>query len=122
MANSPKAKRLFLVFLVVVAFFYAYVSYDYIRVSMNDRKLEDYALYVVEMAGDQHRSSKDVRDLILMKAEEFGLPLRDEQITITGSGVSLKVSYSYGVDIDVPLLQRILYRKSFQHDLEFHQR
>ncbi len=38
MATGPHIKRLVLLSWILVAVFYFYLSYDYIRVSMNDRK------------------------------------------------------------------------------------
>ena len=119
MAGAPTAKRLVLLVWILVAFFYFYLSWDYIRANMNDKQFGDYLQYVVQIAGPEYRPSKEIRALILVKAEELSLPIRGEQITILGGGDSLKVSVSYDVDIDIPLLQRQIYSKKFEHFVRY---
>jgi hypothetical protein len=115
MAASPGVKRLVFLVWLMVAFFYFYLSYDYIRASMADRKFADYLQYVVQIAGTDNRPSKEIRALILVKAQELSLPIRGEQITILGGGQSLNVSVDYDVDIEVPLIQHQIYTKKFEH-------
>jgi hypothetical protein len=115
MASGPNLKRLVFLLWLTVAFFYFYLSYDYIRASMADKKFADYLQYVVQIAGTDNRPSKEIRALILVKAQELSLPIRGEQITILGGGQSLNVSVDYDVDIEVPLLQRQIYTKRFEH-------
>ncbi len=114
-AAAPGVKRLVLLVWVLVAFFYFYLSYDYIRANMNDRQFADYLQYVVQIAGGENRPAKEIRALILVKAEELSLPIRGEQITILGGGDSLNVSVNYDVDIEIPLLQHQIYTKKFEH-------
>ena|SRR2546421_11891870 len=114
-AATPGVKRLVLLVWILVAFFYFYLSYDYIRANMNDRQFADYLQYVVQIAGGENRPAKEIRALILVKAEELSLPIRGEQITIRGGGDSLNVSVNYDVDIEIPLLQRQIYTKKFEH-------
>jgi len=114
-APAPGVKRLVLLVWILVAFFYFYLSYDYIRANMNDRQFADYLQYVVQIAGLENRPAKEIRALILVKAEELSLPVRGEQITILGGGNTLNVSVNYDVDIDIPLLQRQIYTKKFEH-------
>ena len=116
----PQARRLVLLVWILVLFFYFYLSYDYIRVSMNDGKLESYLDYVVELAGRENRPAKEVRTLILVKAEELGLPIRGEQIEILGGGQTLRVALAYDVDIEIPVFERVLYRKTFIHKANYH--
>jgi hypothetical protein len=114
-AATPGVKRLALFVWLLVAFFYFYLSYDYIRANMNDKQFADYLQYVVQIAGGENRPAKEIRALILVKAEELSLPIRGEQITILGGGNTLNVSVNYDVDIDIPLLQRQIYTKKFEH-------
>ena len=114
-AATPGRKRLVLLVWILVAFFYFYLSYNYIRANMNDRQFADYLQYVVQIAGGENRPAKEIRALILVKAEELSLPIRGEQITIRGGGDSLNVSVNYDVDIEIPLLQRQIYTKKFEH-------
>jgi hypothetical protein len=115
MAAGPNIKRLVLLVWLLVAFFYFYLSYDYIKATMNDRQFVDYLQYVVQIAGGENRPAKEIRALILVKAEELSLPIRGEQITILGGGNSLNVSVNYDIDIEIPLIQRQIYTKRFEH-------
>ena len=104
---------------VLVAIFYFYLSYDYVRVTMNDRQFSDYLQYVVQIAGTERRPAKEIRALILVKAQQLSLPVNGEQISILGGGDSLNVAVDYDVDIDIPLLQRQIYAKHFEHKVKY---
>jgi hypothetical protein len=117
----PRLRRLVLLVWVLVIIFYVYLSYDFISAQMQDGKLAAYLDYVVQLAGNQNRPTKEVRALILVKAEELGLPIQGDQIQISGGGPTLKVSLSYGVDIEFPVFERVLYHKNFEHNVAYHQ-
>jgi hypothetical protein len=118
-ATSVTAKRVVLLLWVLVAFFYFYLSYDYIRVTMSDRQFEDYLQYVVQIAGNEQRPAKEIRELLLVKAEELSLPVNGNGITVMGGGDSLNVGVNYDVDIDIPLIQRQIYTKHFVHNARY---
>jgi hypothetical protein len=120
-AASANAKRSVLLLWLLVAFFYFYLSYDYIRATMNDKQFADYLQYIVQIAGAENRPAKEVRALLLVKAEELSIPLKGEQIAVSGGGNSLNVAVNYDVDIDVPLIQREIYRKTFEHNVKYQQ-
>ena len=121
MATAPgvNAKRVVLLLWVVVAFFYFYLSYDYIRVTMHDRQFEDYLQYVVQIAGNEQRPPKEIRELLLVKAEELSLPVSGNGITVIGGGNSLNVGVNYDVNIDIPVIQRQIYTKHFVHNARY---
>ena len=119
MAASAGVKRLVLLTWAMVAFFYFYLSYDYIRVTMNDKAFVEYLQYVVRIAGNEQRPAKEVRALILVKADQLSLPVKGEQITILGGGDSLNVTVTYQVEIEIPLLQREIYSKKFEHFVKY---
>src|SRR5678815_2546082 len=100
MARGPATnrKRLVLLLWVLVAIFYFYLSYDYIHVTTNDRQFTEYLQHVVQIAGTERRSATDVRDLLLVKAEELSLPVHREQILVHGGGDTLDVAVNYDVD------------------------
>jgi len=112
-------KRLVLLLWVLVAFFYFYLSYDYVRVTMNDRQFADYLQYVVQIAGNEQRPAKEVRELLLVKAQELALPVSGSSITVLGGGDSLNVGVNYDVDIDIPVIQRQIYTKHFEHNVKY---
>ena len=119
-APKPQSRRLVLLVWVLVAVFYFYLSYDYIRVSNNDRIFAEYLAYVVQLAGSEGRPSKEVRELILVKADELGIPLSGETIQVLGGGPTLTVSLDYQGAIEIPFFERVVYRKKFSHDVKYH--
>ncbi len=121
MAEGPsaRAKRLVLLLWILVAFFYFYLAYDYIRVTTNDRQFDTYLQHVVQLAGGEGRSVKEVRELLLVKAQELALPITADQILVRTSGGVLDITVDYDVDIDIPLLQRQIYTKKFQHNVRY---
>ena len=120
MASSPGLKRLVFLVWLFVGVFYFYLSWDYIRASMNDKQFSDYLQYVVQIAGPEFRPNREIRALILVKAEELSLPIHGDQITILGGGDSLNLSVSYDVNIEIPLFHSQLYTKKFQHSVKYH--
>ena len=117
--NNSNIKRLTLLLWVLVAFFYFYLSYDFIHVTNNDRAFSDYLHYVVQRAGAEGRSSREIRELLLVKAEELRLPLRGEQISVRGSGYTLNVDVNYNIDVDIPVIQHQVYTKRFDHTVRY---
>ena len=118
---NARARWMVLVVWLLVAGFYFNLSYDYIRVTTHDEKFTEYLQYVVQVAGSERRPAREIRALLLLKAEELNVPIRGEQITIGGSGTGLHVSVGYDVDIEIPVFERGLYRKQCQHTAEFKQ-
>ncbi len=118
-APGPNTKRLVLLSWLLVAVFYFYLSYDYVRASMNDSKFADYVQFVVQTAGNENRPAREIRSLILLKAQELSLPVRGDQIGIKGSGQNLNVSINYDIDIEIPLLQTQIYTKKFAHQVKW---
>ena len=117
--DEANTKRLVLLLWVLVAIFYFYLSYDYIRVTMSDRQFTDYMQYVVQIAGTEQRPAKEIRELLLVKAEELALPVPGSGITVLGGGDSLNVGVNYAVDIDIPVIQRQIYTKHFEHNIKY---
>src|SRR5687767_13392269 len=108
-AAPRHAVRLVLLFWILMACFYSYLSFDYIRASMNDKELGDYLEHIVQLAGSQQRPSREIRTLLLIKAQELDLPVKDDQITIRGVGVTLNVAIDYMIDIQIPIFDRGIY-------------
>jgi hypothetical protein len=117
--RSANLKRLVLLLWTLVAFFYFYLSYDYIRVTMNDRAFADYLQRLVQVAGIERRSATDVRDLVLVKAEELAVPIRRDQVLIRSGLDTLDITVNYDIAIDFPLLQRVIYTKQFEHKVKY---
>ncbi len=123
MAEAPKSqkRRLVLLVWVLVALFYFYLSWDYIRVSNTDRTFSEYLQHAVQLAGNEHRPSKETSALILVKAEELGLSISGEEITVLGGGPTLSVVLDYENTIEIPFFERVIYKKKFHHEVKFHQ-
>jgi hypothetical protein len=117
--RSSSRQRLTLLLWVLVVSFYFYLSYNYIRVTSNDREFGDYMHYIVQLAGNDGRSPKEVRELLLAKAEQLSLPVRAEQIVVRGQRNTLNIAVNYDMDIDIPVIQRGVYKKKFEHDVKF---
>jgi hypothetical protein len=100
---------------ILVGVFYFSLAYDYIRVTSNDDKLGEYLKDVVQIAAEQERPAKEIRQLVVEKAQQLDLPLHENQVAVAGSGQSLSVSIVYDVDIALPILSRGVYQKNFQH-------
>jgi hypothetical protein len=119
LSRSVNVKRLVLLLWVLVAFFYSYLSYDYIRITMSDREFAEYLQHVVQVSGIEQRTAKDVRDLLLIRAAQLSLPVSRDQIVVRGGGNSLDVVVNYAVDIELPLLRREVYTKRFEHNAKY---
>jgi hypothetical protein len=117
--RSSSRQRLTLLLWVLVVSFYFYLSYNYIRVTSNDREFGDYMHYIVQLAGNDGRSPKEVRELLLAKAEQLSLPVRAEQIVVRGQRNTLNIAVNYDMDIDIPVIQRGVSKKKFEHDVKF---
>jgi len=116
-----RLRRLVLLTWLMVTFFYFYLSWDYIRVTSSDKKFGEYLEYIVQLAGTERRPPKEVRTLILVKADELGLPVTKDQVAISGVGQTLAVDLTYDVNVEFPGLERVLYKKNFQHTIRYHQ-
>ena len=112
---NANAKRLVLLFWVVVAFYYFGITYDYISKELRNDRLAAYVHYVVQLAGRETRTPREIRSLLLAKADELSIPLASEEIKIVGSGSSLKISLGYDVTIRTPILAIGLYTKHYDH-------
>jgi hypothetical protein len=114
-APNPRTGRLVLLVWILIAVFYFRISYDYIRVSMSDEKFTQYLQYIVQIAGAENRPAGEVRNFLLVKSEELGLPIRGDQIVIKGGGTTLGVSVVYDIDIEIPILDRGIYHRQYDH-------
>ena len=123
MIEDPKknAKRMVLMFWIMVAFYYFYISYDYIRTEMNNDKMGEYIRYVVQLAGNETRTPREVRSLLLVKADELKIPLTGDQIRIQGTGQSMRVFLQYDVMLDIPIFRYGFYQKHYEHNIGYRQ-
>jgi hypothetical protein len=117
--RAPNKARLALLLWLFVAIFYFTLSYNYIRITSNDREFGEYVRYVAQLAGADGRSAKDIRELLLIKAAELSLPVTRDHISIKGERENLKIEVQYDADIEIPWFARQVYTKTFDHKSQF---
>src|SRR6185436_183066 len=117
--RSPNVKRLVFLIWILVALFYFYLSYGYVQVTMNDREFGEYLQKVVQLAGNDRRPPRDIRELVLIKADQLSLPVRGDQISVLGGANSLNIVVIYDVEVEIPLLRREIYTKRFEHNVKY---
>ena len=121
MTDDPNknAKRLVLLSWVVLAFYYFTISYDYIAKELRNDRMAAYIHYVVQLAGNETRTPREIRSLLMAKAAELNIPLEPQQIQIKGSGHSLKVSLEYDVTVNTPVLAIALFSRHYEHNIGY---
>jgi hypothetical protein len=118
-SNKTRFRLIVLSLWIVLAAFYFSLAYDYIVASNRDKEFNEYLSYIVEVCGDDRRPTKEVRTLVLSRAEELRIGLRGDQVAVSGFGQTLKISVSYMVDINMPFFGQSIYRKVFQHETAY---
>jgi len=74
---------------------------------MKDDEFAEYLTFVVDLAGSEGRTSRELRALVMAKVRELQLPVEEDNIEVSGRARTLEVRVTYGVDIDIPLIARI---------------
>ena len=118
-AGKTRVRLIVLILWILLAAFYFSLAYDYIVASNRDKEFNEYLSYIVEVCGDDRRPTKEVRTLVLSRAEELRIGLRGDQVAVSGFGQTLKISVSYMVDINMPFFGQSIYRKVFQHETAY---
>jgi hypothetical protein len=86
-----------LAFLVAVI----YCAFKIIPVYVDNYQLQDYIQNQTPFWLTQHATAEQVRNNILAKAQDLGLPLAAEQITVEATSVKLGVQIDYQVPVDL---------------------
>ena len=102
---------------IVVYFLYLSLAGQWIAYSSDDKEFSQYVEHVVQVSAVDHRPAKDVRTLLIVKAEQLSIPLENALIDVTGEGETLRTVISYDTEIRIPGLNRVVYRMEFSHDL-----
>jgi hypothetical protein len=102
---------------LVVAFVFLSLGKQWVVFTSADKQLTEYADNLERQAALQHRPAKDIRTLVMMKAEQLSIPAQDDQITVTGQGETLRTIIAYDAEIRIPVVDRVLYRMEFNHNL-----
>lgn len=116
MATKENRQRYVLASLVALSVFYVSFATQWIEISTRDKTFNEYTTRIVQVAANEYRPTKDVRALLLVKADELSMPLRYDEIDIAGMGRTLRVGVHYEDEIMFPGLNRPLYRMKFDHN------
>jgi len=102
---------------LVLAFIFLSLGKQWILFTSADKQLSDY-LDTLQRQGALHqRAASDIRRLIVLKVQELSIPAQEDQISVTGQGESLRTIIAYNEEIRVPVVDRVLYRMEFSHNL-----
>jgi hypothetical protein len=102
---------------LVLAFVFLSLGKQWVVFTSADKQLTEYADTLERQGALQHRPAKDIRALVMMKAEQLSIPAQDDQITVTGQGETLRTIIAYDAEFRIPVVDRVLYRMEFNHNL-----
>lgn len=99
---------------VVIAALGIFVGVQYIPIYFNAMQFHDEARQVVRFASSSSRTVSQVRDDILDVAEEWAVPVEEEnvkvEVTVTRDGPIFNVEVYYAVPVNLQV---------YQHEIEF---
>ena len=118
--RASHAQRYVAMFLwMSLGFLYVFMISQWLTVNNRDKLFTEYIDHVIQVAANEQRPAKEVRTLILIKAEDLFLPVQEDEIQITGKGLALRAAVHYKVDISLPIVNQPVYRMRFDHDSAF---
>jgi hypothetical protein len=116
--RASHAQRYVAMFLwMSLGFLYVFLISQWLTVNNRDKLFTEYIDHVIQVAANEERPAKEVRTLILIKAGDLFLPIQEDEIQITGKGLTLRAAVHYKVDISLPIVNQPVYRMRFDHDL-----
>jgi hypothetical protein len=101
---------------LVLAFVFLSLGKQWIVFTSADKQLTEYVDNLERQAALQHRPAKEIRTLVMLRAEQLSIPAQDDQITVTGQGETLRTIIAYDAEIRLPVVDRVLYRMEFNHN------
>jgi len=104
--------------LVVVLMFFS-LAKQWIVLTSSDKEFTEYVETVLRRAAIDHRPAKEIRSLLLVKAEQLSIPVSEERIDVRGQGQTLGTVIAYDREIKVPMFGGPLYRMEFRHNLSY---
>ena len=114
---SPARRYIALCLWLVVILTFFSLAKQWIVLTSSDKEFTEYVESVLRRAAIDHRSAKEIRTLLLVKAEQLSIPVEGEHIDITGQGQTLGTVIAYDRELEIPLLGGELYRMEFRHSL-----
>src|SRR5437763_651356 len=117
--KQAKANKLYVAMFTWLFLGFMYVSFisQWMAASIRDQPFTAYTDSVMQVAANEQRPAKDVRALLLIKAEDLSLPVQGNDVQITGKGQTLRAAVHYRAVISMPILNQPVYRMRFDHDL-----
>ena len=100
-----------------LGFMYVSLISQWLTVTRRDQMFTSYTDRVIQVAANEQRPAKEVRALLLIKAEDLSLPVQGNGVQITGKGQTLRAAVHYTADISMPIVNQPVYRMRFDHDL-----
>jgi hypothetical protein len=113
---SHRKQYVALFFWLFLGFLYVSLIVQWISINSRDKQFTEYIDQVIQVAANQQRPAKEVRALILIKAENLSLPVQGNEVQINGYGRTLRATVRYKADITMPIVNQPVYRISLQHD------
>ena len=118
--RASHAQRYVAMFLwMSLCFLYVFMISQWLTVNNRDKLFTEYIDHVIQVAANEQLPAKEVRALILIRAGDLFVPVHDDEIQITGKGVTLRAAVHYKVDISLPIVNQPVYRMRFDHDSAF---
>ena len=116
---SPARRYVTLCLWLVVVLMFFSLAKQWIVLTSSDKEFTEYVESVLRRAAIDHRPAKEIRTLLLLKAEQLSIPVSEERIGVTGQGQTLGTVIAYDREIKVPMLGGPLYRMEFRHNLSY---
>ena len=114
---SPARRYIALCLWLVVILTFFSLAKQWIVLTSSDKEFTEFVESVLRRAAIDHRSAKEIRTLLLVKAEQLSIPVEGEHIDITGQGQTLGTVIAYDRELEIPLLGGRLYGIEFRHSL-----
>ena len=114
--TSHRQHYLAMLLWMFLCFIYVSLMSQWLTVNSRDQVLTEYIDHVIDIAANEHRSAKEVRAMILIKAGDLSLPVQGDGIQIDDNGQTLRAAVQYQADIRMPIVNLPVYRMRFQHD------
>ena len=116
---SPARRHVTLCLWLVVVLMFFSLAKQWIVLTSSDKEFTEYVETVLRRAAIDHRPAKEIRALLLVKAEQLSIPVSEERIDVRGQGQTLGTVIAYDREIKVPMLGGPLYRMEFRHNLSY---
>jgi len=104
---------------LVAGVVYTHMVVQWIGIKSNDKEFVRSVQHSVQLVGTENRPTKDLRALLLVRAESFSIPIHGDDILINGKEDTLSVSLHYDAYITLPVLNKSVYKMSFNHQVGF---